>query len=120
MALKSYVHREIPLITSSMMVYPYGGVAFFRDWHGIDFSLVHAINKGAAWGILSSFQDYLLYLRVAIIGGLITYLCFVQASLYRKWSLLLITAGACANVIDYFVYGHVVDMFYFVFWGLIS
>ena len=115
--LKSYIHYEIPLISSSMRVYPYGGIGVFKDWHGIDFSIVHVINKGAAWGLFSSLQDYLLYVRCAIIGGLITYLCFVKASNYRKWSLLFITVGALGNVFDYFIYGHVIDMFYFIFWG---
>jgi len=114
--LKNYVHYEI-LLSSSMMVYPYGGIGVFKDWHGIDFAIIHVINKGAAWGVFSSIQDYLLYVRVAIIGGLITYLIFVKSSNYRKWSLTLVTVGALGNVLDYFIYGHVVDMFYFVFWG---
>jgi signal peptidase II len=98
-------------------VYPFGGIGVFRDWHGIDFSIVHLINKGAAWGIFSSLQHYLLYVRVAIIGGLLAYLFFVNTSVLRKFSLMLIVTGALGNVVDYFVYGHVVDMFYFIFWG---
>lgn len=115
--LKAYTHYEIPLITSSSPVYPYGGIGVFRGWHGIDFSIVHVINRGAAWGVFSSLHDYLLYARMAIIGGLVSYLLFIKASAYRKFSLMLITTGALGNVVDYFVYGHVVDMFYFNFWG---
>jgi signal peptidase II len=115
--LKAYIHHNIPTINASNPAYPYGGIAVFHNWHGIDFSIVHVINKGAAWGFFASLQEYLLYARVAIIGGLLTYLIFVSASSYRKFSLLLIATGALGNVIDYFVYGHVVDMFYFVFWG---
>ena len=29
----------------------------------------------------------------------------------------MVAAGALGNVLDIFLYGHVVDMFYFVFWG---
>jgi signal peptidase II len=29
----------------------------------------------------------------------------------------LIATGAIGNILDYFIYGHVVDVFYFVFWG---
>jgi signal peptidase II len=115
--LKAYIHHEIPPITASTPIYPYGGIGVFRGWHGIDFSIVHVINKGAAWGVFASLQKYLLYARVAIIGGLLTYLLFVKAGPYRKFCLTLIATGALGNVVDYFVYGHVVDMFYFVFWG---
>ncbi len=116
-ALKAYVHYNIPTVQASMPVYPFGGIGILKDWHGIDFSLVHVINRGAAWGVFASMQDYLLYARVAIIGGLLTYLFFIKAGAYRKFSLMLVTTGALGNVIDYFVYGHVVDMFYFIFWG---
>jgi signal peptidase II len=115
--LKAYIHHNISPINASSPVYPYGGIGVFRGWHGIDFSIVHVINKGAAWGVFASVQEYLLYARVAIIGGLLTYLCFVKASVFRKFSLMLIATGALGNVVDYFVYGHVVDMFYFIFWG---
>jgi signal peptidase II len=115
--LKAYIHFQISPINTCPPVYPYGGIGVFRGWHGVDFSIVHVINKGAAWGVFSYFQDYLLYARVAIIGGLFTYLFFVKASSYRKFCLMLIATGALGNVIDYFIYGHVVDMFYFIFWG---
>jgi signal peptidase II len=115
--LKAYIHHEIPLISGSSPVYPYGGIGVFRGWHGIDFSIVYVANKGAAWGVFASLQKYLLYARVAIIGGLLAYLLFVKASAYRKFCLTLIATGAFGNVVDYFVYGYVVDMFYFIFWG---
>lgn len=115
--LKAYVHSHIPTIHASLPVYPFGGIGIFRDWHGIDFSIVHLGNKGAAWGAFASLQHYLLYVRVAIIGGLLTYLLFVKTSAYRKFSLMLITIGALGNVVDFFIYGHVIDMFYFIFWG---
>src|SRR5580700_5814392 len=115
--LKAYVHHEIPPVALSAPFYPYGGMGLFRGWHGIDFSIVHVINKGAAWGVFSSLQKYLLYARVAIVGGLLTYLFFIKASAYRKSCLMLIATGAFGNIVDYFVYGHVVDMFYFIFWG---
>lgn len=115
--LKVYIHSEIPPIAISSPFFPYGGIGIFRGWHGIDFSIVHVINRGAAWGAFSSMQEYLLYARIAIIGGLLTYLFFVSASVYRKFCLTLIATGAIGNVADYFIYGHVVDMFYFNFWG---
>jgi signal peptidase II len=115
--LKAYIHHNLSMMSAASPIYPYGGIGVFKGWHGIDFAIVHVLNKGAAWGMLSSFQDYLLYLRLVIIGGLLTYLFFVKQSPYNKWALTLIATGAIGNVIDYFVYGHVVDMFYFVLWG---
>ncbi len=115
--LKAYIDHNISPINAASPIYPFGGIAVFRDWHGIDFSIVHVINKGAAWGVLSSIQDYLLYARVAIIGGLLSYLIFVKTTTFRKFCLMLIATGAFGNVVDYFAYGHVVDMFYFILWG---
>ena len=103
-----------PIHTS---VYPFGGIRVFQDFLGVDFSLNYVENKGAAWGIFSSFQNYLLYLRIGIILVLITYLVMGKKSFFRKLAFALIVTGAIGNVIDYFVYGHVVDMFYFRFWG---
>lgn len=116
-ALKAYVHYWIPPIRLSSSSYPFGGIAVFRDWHGIDFAIAHVANKGAAWGVFASFQQYLLYFRILIIGGLLSYLLFVKASAFRKACMLLIAVGAIGNVLDTFIYGHVVDMFYFIFWG---
>jgi signal peptidase II len=114
--LKAYIHNNIPPINASTPIYPFGGIGVFRGWHGIDFSIVHVMNKGAAWGVFASLQEYLLFARVAIIGGLLSYLFFVKTSPFRKFCLMLITVGAFGNVVDYFVYGHVVDMFYFILW----
>ncbi len=115
--LKAYTHYYIPLMNSFSHVYPYDGIGVFQGWGGIDFCITHVINRGAAWGVLASLQDYLLYARIAIIGGLLTYLLVIKGEPFVKFCLTLIVAGACGNVADYFVYGHVVDMFYFVFWG---
>ncbi len=115
--LKAYVDSHIVHISAALPIYPYGGIEMFYDWHGIDFSIVHVANKGAAWGMFASLQQYLLYVRIAIIGGLLTYLIFVNASTFRKLCLTVIFAGALGNILDYFIYGHVIDMFFFSFWG---
>ena len=114
---KAYIHYNIPPINASTPIYPYGGIAVFRGWHGIDFSIVHVINKGAAWGVFASLQDYLF-----MHGWRSSAVCSPIFSLskrapFRKFCLMLIATGALGNVVDYFVYGHVVDMFYFIFWG---
>ena len=115
--VKALVHLCIPLMGMASPVYPFGGIGVLHNWHGIDFIITHVINKGAAWGALASFHELLLYLRVAIIGGLVTYLFVAKVDPFRSFCLMLVGAGAVGNVIDHFLYGHVVDMFYFVFWG---
>lgn len=114
---KAYVHSHLPLLYLSSQAFPYDGIAVFRDWHGIDFCITHVMNKGAAWGMFASLHHYLFYFRLVAVGGLLVYLFFVKASPARKWALAFIAGGAMGNVCDYFLYGHVIDMFYFVFWG---
>ena len=116
-ALKAYVHYSILPTHLSSSAYPFGGIGVLHDWHGIDFAITHVVNKGAAWGVFASFHNYLLYARMLIIGGLLSYLAFVKTNGFRKLCLLLIVTGAVGNVLDTFVYGHVIDMFYFIFWG---
>lgn len=97
--------------------YPYGGFPVFQDFLGISFSINHAINKGAAWGAFANFQIYLLVLRCFLIAGMIGYLAFFNRK--PNWTIpfSIIIAGALGNVLDYFIYGHVIDMLHFVFWG---
>lgn len=112
---KYLTQQNIPLGYRS--AYPYGGIGIFKDFFGIEFSIVHAINKGAAWGMFADFQSYLIGFRILLILGLIIYLLFYNRNKNVIIPLALIVFGACGNILDYFFYGHVVDMFHFVFWG---
>lgn len=111
---KAWIHFKLPLMTQ---FFPHGGIPVFQNVLGINFSIVHQTNKGAAWGLFAYFQDYLLFFRIAMIGLILAYLIFFNKNPLRRFPLLLILMGAIGNVIDYFVYGHVIDMFYFNFWG---
>ena len=113
---KYWIQGHLQLITTSAATYPYGGIGVFKDFFGIEFSLVHAINKGAAWSIFSDHTTLLLYLRIGLIG-LLLYYFYKQKSFFVRLPLALIIAGALGNVIDIFLYGHVIDMFHFIFWG---
>ncbi|MBA3957295.1 MAG: signal peptidase II [Parachlamydiaceae bacterium] len=97
--------------------YPYGGIPVFHNFFGIEFSINHETNRGAAWGMLANWQAYLVFFRIALIIGLLCYFFFFNKR--RTWDipLILITAGALGNIVDYFIYGHVIDMFHFVLWG---
>ncbi len=114
---KIYTYHNIALLSWSSPLYPYGGIPVFKDFMGIDFSLNYTMNKGAAWGIFSNFQEYLLYARLMIMGCLLIYLLFSKMSHLRRFALFCVLTGATGNVMDFFLYGHVVDMFKFVLWG---
>jgi signal peptidase II len=114
-ATKLFVDFNIPKISWMNVVYPYGGIAVFKDFLGIQFSIVHETNLGGAWGLLSDHPTVLLSIRIALISILGCYLIFAKASQAHKWPLTLILAGAIGNVIDIFIYSHVIDMFYFKF-----
>ena len=101
----------------SLHVSPFQGICVFQNFLGVDFSLEYVKNKGAAWGVFSSLQTYLLWGRCAMIIGLLGFIGFSRVPLGRKACLSLIVAGAIGNVVDFFMYGHVVDMFHFCFWG---
>ncbi len=112
---KAYVYAHFPLIHHTYNGYPYGGVGIFQGFFGIDFSINYAANKGAAWGFFSSYQEYLLYFRILVIAALFVYAYFFNKERKKFLPFTLILAGAIGNVIDFFLYGHVVDMFYFKF-----
>lgn len=114
---KYLVAVNLPLTLSPRYWYPYGGVGVFENFLGIQFSINHITNRGAAWGLFANFHDLLFWSRVVLIGGLIVYWAFYNTR--REWQLplVLIIAGALGNIIDVFLYGHVIDMFHFVFWG---
>lgn len=114
---KYLTHTSLPVMSRQTLWYPYGGIGVFKDFMGIEFSITHQINHGAAWGVLSNYQLPLLYFRIALVVTLFLYALFFNKN--RGWSipLALIISGAAGNILDYFLYGHVVDMFHFVLWG---
>jgi signal peptidase II len=108
---------HIPLMDHRFPIYPYGGIGVFKNVLGIEFSISYLQNTGAAWGQFSNYQVPLLILRCIFIAGLVGYLFFVNKHPNRQIPLILIISGAIGNVIDYFVYGYVIDMFHFILWG---
>ena len=97
--------------------YPYGEVPIFQNLLGIKLSISHVTNRGGPWGMISSHHDILVVLRAFAIVCLCIHLFFFNEVRFRQAPLCMIIAGALGNVIDSFVYGHVVDMIHFVFWG---
>ncbi len=114
---KKMVIEGLPLMKYSSPFYPFGGIGVFYDFFGIDFSIVHVTNHGVAWGFLASWQDYLPFVRIGLIIGLAFYLGITKLFFKHPISFAAILTGAVCNVVDYFVYGHVVDMLFVRFWG---
>jgi len=97
--------------------FPFGGISVFQNFFGIDFCIHHVTNRGAAWGIGSGMQDLLLIVRIAVVAGLIAYLRISPKAREYRFPLAMIVAGGLGNILDYFIYGHVIDMFHLFFWG---
>jgi len=114
---KALVKILISPIHQGGAIFPFGGVSVFENFLGIDFCLNQAANRGMAWGMLSSFQELLLVARIVVIGGLIVYTVRSSKAGPYQAPLAMVIGGAVGNVVDYFIYGHVVDMFHVIFWG---
>ena len=67
--------------------------------------------------MLASLHKPLLIIRICVILGLLGYLWNTALSFKKTLFLIAILAGAVGNVLDSFLYGHVIDMFHFLFWG---
>ncbi|MGL4348867.1 MAG: signal peptidase II [Chlamydiales bacterium] len=98
--------------------YPYGGIGIFHNLlGGIDCTLTHVINPGGAWGVFSTFPRALVISRILVVSLLFYYILQTSYDFWRKLFLITIFSGALGNILDYFIYGHVIDMIHFSFWG---
>jgi signal peptidase II len=116
-ASKALVNFYIQPIQYASTLFPFGGIAIFQDFLGVDFCIDHVTNRGAAWGMFSGFQEILLISRILIVIGVIAYLIVSPKAKPFLVPLILVVTGALGNILDYFIYGHVVDMFHFILWG---
>ncbi len=110
---KYWVAHHLPLI-QPFYGFPFGGIEVLET-SLLKISVVHTTNTGTAWGLFSNFQGFLLFVRIAITGGILGYLTLAKPPKYLQMPLAIIAAGALGNIVDFFVYGHVIDMFYFIF-----
>jgi signal peptidase II len=114
---KALVCLYLPILDSTFYFYPYGGIGIFKNLGGIEFSINYITNTGAAWGTFGHYPLPLMILRVGLISGLCLYLFYFNTRSFYQLPLIFIISGAISNVLDFFIHGHVVDMFHFVFWG---
>ena len=112
---KIWVSKNLPTIRP-FSNYPFGGIDVVSS-QAIKFSIVHTTNTGVAWGMFSGFPLAIAIFRILITLILLCYIFSIKSAKSVANSLILIAAGAIGNIIDYFVHGHVVDMFYFIFWN---
>ncbi len=114
-ASKHYVFRDL---APEIMRYPRGeGIPVFQNFLGIDFFIGLTFNKGAAWGFFANHNFLLILVRIAIVVALFVYLLFFKKSEKEVLPLVLIMTGAIGNILDFFLYGFVIDFFHFKFWG---
>lgn len=117
-ASKAYVHASIPYMGFSPSDFPYGGIGLFQGFlGGVDCSINHVVNTGAAWSLLKGYPQLLLPLRLSLIVLLALYLFFFNKERAYRFPLILILAGAVGNVMDTFCYGAVIDFVHVQFWG---
>ena len=114
---KGFVSIYLQPIDVAPHFFPFGGISVFKNFYGIDFCIHHVTNRGAAWGIGGDQQNLLLILRIAVVIGLALYLRVSAKAREYRFPLAMIVAGGLGNVLDYFLYGHVIDMFHLFFWG---
>ncbi len=96
---------------------PRAPIMLCSNFFGIDVAISPAINTGAAWGLFASYPKLLAFCRILFIVGLGVYLYYEKPHPSWYFPLALIITGAIANVIDFFLYGHVIDMLAVTFWG---
>lgn len=114
---KAWVVHNIINIANGPSHYPYGGIGVFKDFGGVEFSVGHLHNTGAAWGLFREYAGVLLILRCLFVAALVCYLLFLNPHKNCMYPIVFVIAGAIGNIIDFFWYGYVVDMFHFIFWG---
>ena len=108
---KWWVHHSITPMQWAPAMFPYGGIGLFQG--SVECSIVHVMNRGMAWGHFSGAFVFLLVARILTVGGLLIYMLKKP----RSFPLMLIVGGAIGNIVDCFLYGHVIDMIHCVFWG---
>ncbi len=107
----------LPLMQRHMLPFPFGGFGIFEDFFGISFSITHQTNSGAAWGLFPDSHQTLLYVRITVIAILSLYLILFNKNAQSQIPFILIISGAMGNILDSLFYGHVIDLFFFQFWG---
>ncbi|HIP19875.1 MAG TPA: lipoprotein signal peptidase [Sulfurimonas sp.] len=79
------------------------------------FDLILVYNKGVAFSMFAFLQEYLKYIQLVLVTGVLVYVFFLKKLCYAIPAGLLL-GGAFSNIYDRFIHGGVVDMFYYHAW----
>ena len=75
----------------------------------IDLILVY--NRGVAFSMFAFLDEYLKYIQLAMVSGILIYIYFIKKLCYAL-PVGFILGGAFSNIYDRFLHGGVVDMVY--------
>jgi len=87
------------------------GYRYYSEY--MDLILVY--NRGVAFSMLSFLEEWLKYIQLIMVSGVLAYVIYLKQLCYAFPAGLLL-GGAFSNVYDRFVHGGVVDMFYWHAW----
>lgn len=114
---KAFIKELLPL-APALSAGSVAEVSVFQGFlGGIDFSLTLAYNRGIALGFFNAFPVVILIFRLLVVLSMLLYLFFFRKFSSYDFPFMLIIAGALGNVIDFFLYGAVIDFVHFHFWG---
>lgn len=118
-SLKKWVVSALPHLYTGGMLYPFGGINIFspQGVEGLRAALVFTTNKGAAWSLFSNYPELLFWVRSVLVLFLSGYILYLWKEGRSYGGLLFVLWGAIGNILDLFLYGKVVDMFY-IAWGV--
>ena len=83
------------------------GFRYYTDC--IDLILVY--NKGVAFSMLSFLNEWLKYIQLVMVSGVLIYIYYLKKLCFAFPAGLLL-GGAFSNIYDRFIHGGVVDMVY--------
>jgi len=83
------------------------GFRYYTDC--IDLILVY--NKGVAFSMFAFLAEYLKYIQLVLVAGVLFYVFYLKKICYAL-PMGLLLGGAFSNIYDRFIHGGVVDMVY--------
>ena len=86
-------------------------------WQSEYLDLTYALNTGVAFSMFSFLEHYLKYLHLALILALV--ICLLWQNQFLRENLVafgMMLGAGCSNLLDRFIHGGVVDMFFWHKW----
>jgi len=106
-AILVFVILGVFIIDQNIKMLFVDGYRYYTDC--IDLILVY--NKGVAFSMFSFLAEYLKYIQLILVGGVVVYLFYIKKICYA-FPMGLLLGGALSNIYDRFIHDGVVDMVY--------